>query len=78
LLLTYGFIFVVDHLSKYLAMRLAMDLGPEIPERALKFLIYVAPTADQFVPLKGNQTLKSVHDMFWKVSKPLEMFYSFT
>ncbi|CAI6361449.1 unnamed protein product [Macrosiphum euphorbiae] len=68
----------VDHLSKYLAMRLTLDLGPELPERALNFLIYVAPTADQFVPLSGNQTLRNVHDKFWKVNKPLEMFYSFT
>jgi len=70
--------FLVDHLSKYLAMRLTLDLGSELPERALNFLIYVAPTADQFVPLSGNQTLRNVHDKFWKVNKPLEMFYSFT
>lgn len=59
-------------------MRLSIDLGSEVPERALNFLIYVAPTADQFVPLSGNQTLRNVHDKFWKVNKPLEMFYSFT
>lgn len=59
-------------------MRLTIDLGPELPERALNFLIYVAPTTDQFVPLSGNQTLRIVHDKFWKVNKPLEMFYSFT
>eukprot|EP00102_Acyrthosiphon_pisum_P003594 XP_001946247.1 PREDICTED: E3 ubiquitin-protein ligase RING2-like [Acyrthosiphon pisum] len=67
----------VDHLSKYLAMQLIIDHGSEIPERALNFSIYVAPTANQFVPLKGNQTLRTVHDKFWKVNKPLEMFYSF-
>jgi len=73
----YDFFFLVDHLSKYLAMRLTLDLGPELPERALNFLIYVAPTADQFVPLSGNQSLRNVHDKYWKVNKPLEMFYSF-
>lgn len=72
------FFFLVDHLSKYLAMRLTLDLGSELPERALNFLIYVAPTSDQLVPLDGNQTLQNVHDKFWKVNKPLEMFYSFT
>lgn len=59
-------------------MRLTIDLGPELPERALNFSIYVAQTVDQFVPLNGNQTLRNVHDKFWKVNKPLEMFYSFT
>jgi len=59
-------------------MRLAVDLGSELPERALNFLIYVASTADQFVPLKGNQTLRNVQDKIWKVNNPLEMFYSFT
>lgn len=70
--------FSVDHLSKYLGMRLTLDLGPKLPERALSFLIYVAPTADQLVPLNGNQTLRNVHDKYWKINKPLEMFYSFT
>ncbi|XP_050542966.1 E3 ubiquitin-protein ligase RING1 [Daktulosphaira vitifoliae] len=67
----------VDHLSKYLAMRLTLDIGSELPDRALNFMIYVAPSAGQFVPLNGNQTLRQVHDKFWKVNKPLEMFYSF-
>lgn len=69
--------FLVDHLSKYLAMRLTLDLVPELPERALSFLIYVSPTSDQYVPLNGNQTLRQVHDKYWKENKPLEMFYSF-
>ncbi|KAL4104148.1 hypothetical protein QTP88_019461 [Uroleucon formosanum] len=68
----------VDHLSKYLAMRLTVDLGSELPEQVLNFLIYVASTGDQLVPLNGNQTLRNVHDKYWKVNKPLEMFYSFT
>ncbi|KAE9537588.1 hypothetical protein AGLY_006611 [Aphis glycines] len=67
----------VDHLSKYLAMRLTLDLVSELPERALSFLIYVSPTSDEYVPLNGNQTLRQVHDKYWNVNKPLEMFYSF-
>lgn len=59
-------------------MRLTLDLGPELPERTLSFLIYVAITADQFVPLSGNQTLRNVNDKYSKINKPLEMFYSFT
>lgn len=58
-------------------MRLAIDFGPDLPERALSFIMFVAPTADQFVPLKGNITLRNVQDKFWKVNNPLEIFYSF-
>jgi len=58
-------------------MRLTVDLGSELPEQVLNFLIYVASTGDQLVPLNGNQTLRNVHDKYWKVNKPLEMFYSF-
>lgn len=59
-------------------MRLMVDLGFEIPERALNYFIHNAPTADQFLLLEGNQTFRNVLDKFWKVNKPLEMFYSFT
>jgi len=58
-------------------MRLTVNLDSEISDRALNICIYVAPTTNQFVPLKGNQTLRNVHNKFWKVNKPLEMFYSF-
>lgn len=68
----------VDHLSKYLAMRLTLDLDSELPEtlRLLNFCIYIAPTPGQLVVLSGNQTLRQVNDKFWKVNKPLEMYYS--
>ncbi|XP_017092170.2 E3 ubiquitin-protein ligase RING1 [Drosophila bipectinata] len=68
----------VDHLSKYLAMRLTLDLGPDLPEacRLLNFCIYVAPQPQQLVILNGNQTLHQVNDKFWKVNKPMEMYYS--
>lgn len=59
-------------------MRLNVDLSSELPEQTLNFLIYVAHTTDQFIPVKGNQTLQNILDKFWKVNKPLEMYYSFT
>lgn len=61
----------VDHLSKYLAMRLTLDLDAELPEayRLLNFCIYVAPVPGQFVPLAGSQTLRQINDKFWKVRK---------
>ncbi|XP_014092152.2 E3 ubiquitin-protein ligase RING1 isoform X2 [Bactrocera oleae] len=68
----------VDHLSQYLAMRLTLDLGAELPEayRMLNFCIYIAPQPQQLVMLNGNQTLHQVNDKFWKVNKPMEMYYS--
>lgn len=66
----------VDHLSKYLATRLALDLGSEISDHNLNFCIYVAPSPNQYIPLSGNQTLRQVNEKFWKNNnKPLEIFY---
>ncbi|XP_053680787.1 E3 ubiquitin-protein ligase RING1 [Anopheles nili] len=68
----------IDHLSKYLAMRLTLDLDPALPEsyRLLNFCIYIAQQPSQLVVLSGNQTLQQVNEKFWKVNKPLEMYYS--
>ncbi|XP_065341029.1 E3 ubiquitin-protein ligase RING1 [Cloeon dipterum] len=66
----------VDHLSKYLAMRIAIDLHSGPKESLINFCIYISPTAGHYVVLNGNQTLSHVIDRFWKVKDPLEMFYS--
>ncbi|XP_003425595.1 E3 ubiquitin-protein ligase RING1 [Nasonia vitripennis] len=69
----------VDHLSKYLAMRLTLDLDTELlseSDRLLNFCIYIAPTTGQLVVLSGSQTLRQVKDKFWRVNRPLEMYYS--
>jgi E3 ubiquitin-protein ligase RNF1/2 len=66
----------VDHLSKYLAMRLTLDLESEIPDSLTNFCIYISPAPGQFVVLSGMQTLDDVNEKYWKVNKPLEMFYS--
>lgn len=68
----------VDHLSKYLAMRLTLDLEAELSEthKLVNFCIYIAPQPMQLVVLSGNQSLQQVNEKFWKVNKPLEMFYS--
>lgn len=65
-----NFLCIVDHLSKYLALRLALDLGSELPEpfRMISFCIYIAPQPHQLVILSGNQTLQQVNEKFWKVS----------
>nr|AEE61536.1 unknown [Dendroctonus ponderosae] len=68
----------VDHLHKYLAMRLTLDLESQLsPSHSLlNFCIYISPSAGQYVQLNGNQTLGQVNDKYWKENKPLEMYYS--
>lgn len=68
----------VDHLHKYLAMRLTLDLDSQLSQthNLLNFCIYISPSAGQYVQLNGNQTLSQVNDKYWKVNKPLEMYYS--
>lgn len=59
----------VDHLSKYLAMRLTIDLESELPEaeRLFNFCIYIAPQPPQYIVLSGSQTLQQINEKFWKV-----------
>jgi E3 ubiquitin-protein ligase RNF1/2 len=60
----------VDHLSKYLAMRLSLDAQLAEPTfKALTFSIYIVPAPSQFAVLSGNQTLQQVNEKFWKVSE---------
>jgi E3 ubiquitin-protein ligase RNF1/2 len=66
----------VDHLSKYLAMRIAIDLHSGLKDSLNNFCIYISPSTGQYVVLNGNQTLNHVIERFWKVKDPLEMFYS--
>lgn len=69
----------VDHLSKYLAMRLALDKFEQdasAPRSVAPFTIYIAVTPGQFTPLPGSMTLDQVNDKYWKVNKPLEMYYA--
>ena len=74
-----NFFFPVDHLSKYLAMRLTLDnMDSDLSDSLglVNFCIYIAPTPGQYVLLNGNQTLRQVNDKYWKADKPLEMYYS--
>lgn len=66
----------MEHLSKYLAMRLTLDLESEIPDSLTNFGIYISPAANQFITLNGTQTLDDVNEKYWKSNQPLEMFYS--
>ncbi|XP_026144124.1 E3 ubiquitin-protein ligase RING2-A isoform X2 [Carassius auratus] len=73
----------VDHLSKYLALRVALEEGSSgTPEGALRdvsekqFTIYISTAAGQFTTLNGSLTLELVNQKFWKLCKPLELFYA--
>ncbi|XP_022907939.1 E3 ubiquitin-protein ligase RING1 [Onthophagus taurus] len=67
----------VDHLHKYLAMRLTLDLDSQLSQthHLLNFCIFISPTTGQFIQLSGNITLAQVSDKYWKGNKPLEMYY---
>ncbi len=96
----------MDHLSKYLALRVALEEGSSgAPEGALRhvsekqFTIYISTAAGQFTvspsdprlpclalsssslvfqTLNGSLTLELVNQKFWKLCKPLELFYAST
>ncbi|XP_064557290.1 E3 ubiquitin-protein ligase RING1 [Zonotrichia leucophrys gambelii] len=76
----------VDHLSKYLALRIALEEAPppgtdpapslgDVSEK--QYTIYTTPAAGAaFTPLNGSLTLELVNEKFWKLSKPLELYYA--
>lgn len=71
----------IDHLSKYLAMRLTLanrtgELETELPSSLNNFCIYIAPTPDQYIGVGGGLTLEQINEKYWRVNKPMEMFYS--
>lgn len=97
---------LVEHLCKYLAMRIALDLaaaakaankaeaeapsststaandgsssGGNPPGGSVKDLtIYIASVPGQLTPLTTSFSLTQVNEKYWKVNKPMEMFYSF-
>jgi E3 ubiquitin-protein ligase RNF1/2 len=94
---------LVEHLAKYLAMRISLDLpasttpgikgdGPPTSSSASSseggsggginptvkdLTIFIAPTPGQMVELSGSMSLTQVNEKYWKVNKPMEMFYSF-
>lgn len=53
------------------------ELGVEAPAEITPFAIHIAVTPGQFSLLDGNVSLDQVNEKFWKVNKPLQMFYAF-
>ncbi|XP_074786565.1 E3 ubiquitin-protein ligase RING2-A-like, partial [Athene noctua] len=75
----------VDHLSKYLALRIALEEAPgpgpeaaagleEVSEK--QYTIYITTAGGAFTTLNGSLTLELVNEKYWKVSKPLELYYA--
>ena len=46
----------------------------EIEEK--KYTIYIASTPGNFTTLTGSMTLEQVNEKYWKVNKPLEMYFA--
>lgn len=88
----------VDHLSKYLALRIALEEkhadgetdgrgqeetaageGSSLSSVSEKqYTIYIMTRGGQFSTLNGSLTLELVNDKYWKVRKPLELYYALT
>ncbi|XP_011478989.2 E3 ubiquitin-protein ligase RING1 isoform X1 [Oryzias latipes] len=98
----------VDHLSKYLALRIALEdrrTDGEPEDRAREeaggeergetegasksgegsglnnvsekqYTIYIMTRGGQFSTLNGSLTLELVNEKYWKVRKPLELYYA--
>uniref|UniRef100_A0A3Q1EDG2 RING-type E3 ubiquitin transferase n=1 Tax=Acanthochromis polyacanthus TaxID=80966 RepID=A0A3Q1EDG2_9TELE len=72
----------VDHLSKYLALRIALEEqrrggGSSLSSISEKqYTIYILTRGGQFSTLNGSLTLELVNEKYWKVRKPLELYYA--
>ncbi len=59
-------------------MRLALE-NKKTGEDGLEtkgYTIYINSTPGNFTTVNGSMTLEQVNDKYWKVNKPLEMYYS--
>lgn len=77
----------VDHLAKYLSMRHKFDSSEangdahhdvnDSSSEASLFTIYVAAGPGQYQPLVGPMTLSQINEKYWRVNRPLELFYAY-
>ncbi|CAG5882894.1 unnamed protein product, partial [Menidia menidia] len=75
----------VDHLSKYLAVRLALEelrrnseASPVNVEAASEkqYTIYIPTAGNQYTVLNGSFSLELVSEKYWKVNKPMELYFA--
>jgi E3 ubiquitin-protein ligase RNF1/2 len=73
----------VEHMSKYLAMRTAVekrkalqnaDAHAGIPDESYSVFVATAGTVDM-LPLPGDLSLAQVSEKYWKSTRPLELLY---
>ena len=76
----------VDHLVKYLSMRHILDCSNgssqkdvrETSSDASLFTISIASgSPGEYKMLSGPMTLSEINDKYWKVNRPLELFYAY-
>ena len=53
-----------------------MSLGVEQPSEDQDYNIFIAVAPGSYEQLSGESHLEQVNEKFWKVNKPLEMYYS--
>ncbi|KAL7290157.1 E3 ubiquitin-protein ligase RING1-like [Trichogramma pretiosum] len=68
----------VEHLSKYLVMRLFLDIPEDLTIEIgnYNFHIYVEVTPGSYLQLTGLQTLRQINEKFWRMDRPLELYYA--
>uniref|UniRef100_A0A2K5F5M3 E3 ubiquitin-protein ligase RING2 n=1 Tax=Aotus nancymaae TaxID=37293 RepID=A0A2K5F5M3_AOTNA len=75
----------VGHLSKYLAVRLALEALQSKGEsnqlnldtaREKHYTIYMATASGQFTVLNGSFSFELVTEKYWKVNKPMELYHT--
>ncbi|XP_033746293.1 E3 ubiquitin-protein ligase RING2-like [Pecten maximus] len=69
----------VDHLSKYLAIRLSLESQKTDGGGAssdTRYSIHIASTPGCYTLLSGVMTLDQVNEKYWRVNKPLEMYFA--
>ena len=75
----------VAHLSKYLAVRSALEERGSKGESSQmnldsasekQYTIYIATARRRFTALNGSFSLELVGEKYWKVNKPMELYYA--
>lgn len=52
------------------------DISDPSTAEESKYAIFISSNGENYAPLAGNMTLDQVNDKYWKVNKPLEMYYA--
>ncbi|XP_033112673.1 E3 ubiquitin-protein ligase RING2-like [Anneissia japonica] len=66
----------IDHLARYLAIRMSIESKESSKRGEVSYQIYVSTGNGQFTMLNGSQLLEQVNELYCKANKPLEMFFA--